>query len=385
MKISILTPTYNDGISIKETVQSLVSQTYTNWEWIVINDGSTDNTDEIMDDLIKKYHLEEKCTYLKQENDDQLNALLHGCECITGDYVFVLHSDDLLPTESFLQQCIDEMKKNEEIEGFFGDLTIINENSEVTGVQRVKKYQREDSVVPLMLLWLGRNIFADVAFHKAECFISCIKENYLTWNMPFWLYYEKKPQMVNYRNVNFPILKYRVHSANYINSELGLHNVLNGELRTAIKLMHYYEIPHYRLQYVVYRLFNKLGFENLFRVKYHIRETENKSEVIDFIIKKRFPVYNDKKYFYSIYQFYKNKRERALDLSRFPTDIKLYCGKDSRAFNKALLCNQLDENYMWFMQEMQEGFDRVVNYEQLGEEKVRKILQFFCIEEEVKL
>ena len=128
----------------------------------------------------------------------------------------------------------EEMKKNEEIEGFFGDLTIINENSEVTGVQRVKKYQREDSVVPLMLLWLGRNIFADVAFHKAECFISCIKENYLTWNMPFWLYYEKKPQMVNYRNVNFPILKYRVHSANYINSELGLHNVLNGVLRTAI-------------------------------------------------------------------------------------------------------------------------------------------------------
>ena len=56
-----------------------------------------------------------------------------------------------------------------------------------------------------------------------------------------------------------------------------------------------------------------------------------------------------------------------------------------RAFNKKLLNQSLEEGYMWFMQQMCQGFDRVTNYEQLGEEKMKKILQFFCIEEEVEL
>lgn len=385
MKISVLTPTYNDCSSIRETLQSLLSQTYTNWEWIVINDGSIDDTDEVMQQLIKEYQLENKCIYLKQDNADQLNALINGCDYVTGDYVFILHSDDLLPSESFLQQCINEMQMDTELDGIFGDLLVINEKSEVTGVQKVKKFEKNDNIPPLMLLWLGRNIFADFAFHKTKCFMSNVKENYLIWNMPFWLYYEQKVKMVNYKKADFPILKYRVHGGNYINNELGMHNVLNGELRTAIKLMHYYEVPNYERQYVKYRLLNKLGMADLFRVKYRLCGTENKAEVIDFIIKKRFPIYGDKKYFCSIYQFYKNKKKRVLDMSCFPKDLKIYCGKDMRAFNKKLLSQSLEEEYMWFMQQMCQGFDRVTNYEQLGEEKMKKILQFFCIEEEVEL
>ena len=385
MKISVLTPTYNDGCSMRETLQSLMSQTYENWEWIVINDGSTDDTDAIMQNMIRGYRLEKKCIYLRQENSDQLNALLNGCNYITGDFVFVLHSDDLLPTDTFFQQCVDEMKKNQELDGLLGDLIIINEKSQVTGMQRVKEYEKNESTPPTMLLWLGRNIFIDVAFHKTQSFLSYIKDNYLTWNMPFWLYYQEKPQMVNYQKTNFPMLKYRVHSENYVNNELGMHNVLNGELRTAISLMHYYSIPNYVYQYTKYRLLNKLRLTNLFRVKYTLNETENKEEIIEFIIKKRFPVFEDKLYFHSIYQFYKNKRERALDMSCFTQNCMIYCGKDSRTFNKKLLNNTLEENYMWFMQEMCKGFNQVINYEQLGIENVRKILKFFCIEREVKL
>lgn len=385
MKISVLTPTYNDGASMRETLQSLISQTYKDWEWIVINDGSIDDTDEIIQGLVEEYHLEDKCIYLKQENRDQLNALLNGSNYITGEYVFVLHSDDLLPSDTFFQQCVDVMLRNPDIEGLFGDLTIINEKSEITGVQKVEKYKKSKSIPPLMLLWLGRNIFADVAFHKTECFVGHIKENYLTWNMPFWLYYGTSPQMVNYQKVDFPILKYRVHGGNYINNELGMHCVLNGELRTAIELMHYYNIPNYKNQYIKYRVLNKLGLSNMFRIRYEENETKNKDDVIDFIIRKRFQTYEDKIYFYSIYQFYKNKKARVLDLSCFTENTRIFCGKDARAFNKELLSNNLDSNYMWFMQEMRNGFNKVINYEQLGEDRVKKILQFFCIEKEVEL
>lgn len=102
-KISVLTPTYNDSESIEETLLSLLDQTYQNWEWIVINDGSTDDTESRIAGLIQKYGISEKCRYIYQENADQLNALIHGLEFVTGDYVFTLHSDDLLPEEEFFK------------------------------------------------------------------------------------------------------------------------------------------------------------------------------------------------------------------------------------------------------------------------------------------
>lgn len=385
MKVSVLTPTYNDEITIKETAKSLISQTYTDWEWIVVNDGSTDSTDKVMQQIIEQYSIQNKCIYLKQQNGDQLNALLHGCEYMSGDYVFILHSDDLLPSNTFFQECVEVMQKEPEVDGLFGDLVLINEYSEKVGLQRVEAYKNQANKPAEMLLWLGRNLYADVAFHKTEVFQKQIKENYLIWNMPFWLYYDARPQMLRYKKVEFPILKYRVHGGNYINSQLGLHNVLNGELRTAIRLMHYYNIADYNKQYLKYRFLNKIGMRLFFRLKYKNEETINKAEVIDFIIKKRLKNYDDQVYFYSVYQFYNRRTKRVLDLSRMSADIPIYYGKDVRAFNKKLLSAQLEEDYMWFMEQMQEGFNQVINYEQLGTEKVKNILRFFDIEEEVKL
>ena len=385
MKISVLTPTYNDGVSIKETLESMIAQTYTNWEWIIINDGSTDDTEERILNLIEEYDIKDKTTYLCQENGDQLNALLNGVNHITGDYIFILHSDDLLPTNTFFEDCVNEITSDKNCDGLFGDLVIINEHSVETGMQVVKPYRADDRMAPLMLLWLGRNIFSDVAFHKKEVFLGQIKENYLTWNMPLWLYYENRPKMINYKSAPFPVLKYRVHEGNYANSELGLHNVLNGELRTAIRLMHYYEIPNYKYQYILYRIFNKLGKEASFKVSYKNSETKDKAAMIDFIIKKRFPEYTDKIYFHSIQQFYQNKKERTLDMSSFDANVKVYAGKDARSFNKKLLNNELDECYIRFMEEMQKGFNRVADYEHLGKEKMQMILRYFCIEKEVEL
>lgn len=110
MKISVITPTYNDAVSIKDTYMSLKSQTFENWEWIVINDGSSDNTNEV----IKALAAEDKSNriiYKEQQNQDQLNAIIHAAEYITGDFVFTLHSDDMLPSETFFCDCLSFIEK----------------------------------------------------------------------------------------------------------------------------------------------------------------------------------------------------------------------------------------------------------------------------------
>ena len=351
MKVSIITPTYNDAESISETFSSLSSQTFTDWEWIIVNDGSTDNTDDVVTSIISQCN-KDQIIYKKQPNADQLNAIINGLQYVTGDYVFILHSDDLLPCDSFLSDCISFMQNNKDCDGIFGDLLLIDENNNPAGVQTVQQYTVRDKIPPLQLLWLGRNLFCDVAFHKTEIFKTHVYNNYLLWNRPFWLSFDENgTHMLNYKKAEFPLLKYRIHTGNYINNEIGKLNVINGELRTAIKLMEHYNIPFYSMQYFLYRVFNRLKLK--FTPYSQSKPTVNKADVIDFIIKKRYSSADENLYLKAIYGFYKSQSQRVLELDQLPEDLPIYYGKDMRAFNKKLIENRLEEK---------EGFYQVPEY-----------------------
>jgi len=90
-KISIITPTYNQGEFIEETIRSILLQNYPNLEYIIIDGGSTDNTIEI----IKKY--ERWITYWVSEKDrGQSHAINKGLEKCTGEICNWINSDDCL-------------------------------------------------------------------------------------------------------------------------------------------------------------------------------------------------------------------------------------------------------------------------------------------------
>lgn len=89
-KISIITPSFNQGKFIEETIRSVLLQNYPNLEYIIIDGGSTDNTVEI----IKKY--EPWLTYWLSEKDDgQTAAINKGLKHVTGQIVAYLNSDDV--------------------------------------------------------------------------------------------------------------------------------------------------------------------------------------------------------------------------------------------------------------------------------------------------
>lgn len=88
-KISIITPTYNQGQYIEQTILSVLNQNYPNLEYIIIDGGSTDNTI----DIIKKY--ETKITYWVSEPDKgQSDAINKGMQKATGEVINWLNSDD---------------------------------------------------------------------------------------------------------------------------------------------------------------------------------------------------------------------------------------------------------------------------------------------------
>ncbi|HRJ30859.1 MAG TPA: glycosyltransferase family 2 protein [Cyclobacteriaceae bacterium] len=95
-KISIVTPSYNQGHYIEETIRSVIMQGYPNLEYIVIDGGSTDDTVNI----IKKY--ESNITYWVSEKDNgQTHAINKGFEKATGDILAYLNSDDVYMPYTF--------------------------------------------------------------------------------------------------------------------------------------------------------------------------------------------------------------------------------------------------------------------------------------------
>src|SRR5712691_4926680 len=93
--VSVITPTFNHGGYIGRCIESLIAQTYTNWEMAVVDDGSTDNTAEI----VKSYD-DPRITYLYQENRgvQQLGGTINsGLRRTKGELVTMLASDDTWP------------------------------------------------------------------------------------------------------------------------------------------------------------------------------------------------------------------------------------------------------------------------------------------------
>lgn len=94
MKVTIFTPTYNRAYIIKNLYESLKLQTSNNFEWIVVDDGSTDNTEDILREWEKEAAFSVR--YFKQQNGGKHRAINRGVKEASGELFFIVDSDDYL-------------------------------------------------------------------------------------------------------------------------------------------------------------------------------------------------------------------------------------------------------------------------------------------------
>ena len=171
MKIYILMPTYNDSSTIAYSLDSILSQNYKNYEIIIVDDGSTDDTKKVINNYKKKYDKDNKIKYIYQENKDQLNALKTACNHIKekNSLVYILHSDDLLDNPDVFKKAINYMKNNN-YDAIISNVDTIDGNGNLSGKIKINKYINKKYIMPLQLLWLGRNLYIDSGFFRANIF-----------------------------------------------------------------------------------------------------------------------------------------------------------------------------------------------------------------------
>ncbi|MEK5399585.1 glycosyltransferase [Paenibacillus sp. FSL K6-2859] len=129
-KISVVIPLYNHEKFIKEAIQSVLNQTYKNFELIIIDDGSRDNSLKIAQSFD-----DERLKVISQENSGAHNTINRGLDLATGDFLTILNSDDVYEKDR-LKQCVAYLLQNPETHLVSTYINVINEAGKTQGVKK---------------------------------------------------------------------------------------------------------------------------------------------------------------------------------------------------------------------------------------------------------
>lgn len=174
IKVSVILPIYNVAPYLDETFQSLFQQSLRDIEIIAVNDGSTDNSV----DIIKKYQQKDnRIISFTQENKGQSAARNLALRHATGKYIYMMDSDDVLKDSNALQTCYDYAENNQADFIFFD-----GESFSEKGVDRISRNTKRTHLVDENKKYDGEyllNLVLDTQTHNCVVWLLFIRKDFL--------------------------------------------------------------------------------------------------------------------------------------------------------------------------------------------------------------
>ncbi len=143
--VSVIMPVYNAELFLREAIQSVINQTYVNWELIIINDGSTDQSCAIAES-----YEDERIHIYSRENQGVSSARNHGIKHMNGEYFCFLDADDTFSTHS-LESRLQVFHTSDKISFVDGAVNIYDNNTGTT-IRRYKPKFKGNCVDKLLAL-----------------------------------------------------------------------------------------------------------------------------------------------------------------------------------------------------------------------------------------
>lgn len=124
MKISLITVTYNSSKTLKTTLESILNQLHTDYEYIVVDGASKDNTVALLKEYEPKF--KNNIKWISEPDKGLYDAMNKGIRMATGDVIGVLNSDDFFTSNDILRQVSEALEKNKNLDAVYGDIHFVN-------------------------------------------------------------------------------------------------------------------------------------------------------------------------------------------------------------------------------------------------------------------
>lgn len=385
VKISVLIPAYNSAKTIVEALESIKNQTYQNWEIILINDGSQDETEEILRRYLGNTKLPLK--YTKQTHHNYFKAIRHGLKYASGEIIFVLDADKILFNQNVFYRAVSTIL-GEKCDGMFVGIRAMYQRLKDGKFHLVRPYYRNEVSLIKTALGLGKNIYTNYAFWRREIFETSVYENYLINGMPVW-YNAENNLGLRVVNGNFVGLKYRVSKkVNLGDNPLKQNNSktlfeLSTNLRTLHHIVSRINVPAYSTQATLYNLINRLHIASLYPSIFKQGQTSLK-EITPLVVKNIKDSELDNVYLKTIVDFSNNFDPQKTAKITIPKGTKIYWGTEIDEFSNKLSKNMLDQFYYDFMKIIGQG-TTIYEIKKDDQKKLEQILEFFTIRDYVKI
>lgn len=237
MKISVITVCYNAENVIERTMRSVLSQNYTDIEYIIVDGASSDNTME----MIRRYATDIRIRYLSEPDRGIYDAMNKGIQLATGDYLEFLNAGDAFVDSDIVGTVVQKIEQNP-ADVVYGDI-IYEYPDHTTSVRVYGQF-----CASLFYYLLGDCINHQAIFAKRECFETHkFNTEYQICADREWMIRLKK-EGKRFRTLNMLICKYPLdeNSVSICNKEL-----YDKEAERCIK-------EHLKAGYPIYWLFNKI-------------------------------------------------------------------------------------------------------------------------------
>lgn len=247
-KVSIIVPCFNQAQFLDEALQSVLDQTYQNWECIVVNDGSPDNTEEVAKKWVEK---DSRFKYLFKENGGVCQARNRGIIIAQGIYLLPLDADDHI-SANYVEECLKKIE-NSTIKVVYGKsvFSIEQEEKLIFGLVNVRDLLRHNCIHSC-------GLFRKIDWTLNSGYDENMKYGFEDWE--FWINMLKKGGEA--LAIEECVLYYRIKPMSR-STEINSNFNKNYEMRAFIFQKHI-ELYGYKSSYQLYK--EKIKLEN--KLKY---------------------------------------------------------------------------------------------------------------------
>ena len=309
--VSVVMTVYNSEKWLSYSIESILQQTFKDFEFIIINDGSTDNSKEILDRYSK---IDKRIKVIHRENKGVTKSIIEAINYSTGDFIAKIDSDDISSKNRLSEQIIEIRKKKLDLVST--NFSLIDEKGEELKYFDIRK--NKDEILQKML---GGNSFfphSSVMFRrqtylKIGGYNSFFKKSQ---DIDLWIRFIQKNKKVGVCELNVPLTYIRIHNEQMTHKD-------NDDIFTAISILNYYSRKNNKLEITQYDYSNKRIIIDKIKSNQYYKMINLKNKI----------------------RFYKNNffSKEILNITEILNEIfslkllkiiKLYCDKDIELYQK---------------------------------------------------